>query len=237
MVNGVGNPDWQRRYVFSAAPLRTDTFSAAVQVVSPLLDNNGFQYLLHTVNSTGSTAFSSMQFSWYTDAAGTNLLTGTVVTVGPGFAQTFKIPCMTRYYKVNTTPVSASPTGTLITTTYGTNADQVAMLSEVIQNPMVSMSASLGASVSQNALMPSSLGGRVFVTVNHGGNNKWTAWLEYWDSSAQAYKIFYNMRGGDKGQSWGEHIWLPFAPIRVNMRNDDTVAQVTEFYMISANTP
>lgn len=237
MTNGIGNPDWQRRYVFSAAPIQNLSINTAVQTFQVVTDANGYQYLLLSAATFSSTATTRVQVRWSVDSAGSTILGVTDFVILPNAFQVLKVPVMTRYYQIETTLVSASGSGTMSLIIYGTNADQDDLLTQSTAIPMAAINASLGANVSQQVVMGGMYGGRVFATFNHAGNNKWTGWFEYYDWSAQAWIIFYNVRGLDKGQSWSEQVWLPYAPVRCNMRNDDTVAQITQLYVITANTP
>lgn len=237
MTSGVGNPDWQRRYVFSAVPLYSALFSVSGTIVSPVIDANGFTYIILTSQAQGTTAFIHITVNWFQDSAGTILIGGTDFVTVPGAADSIKIPAAARYFKIQTTNVGGGTTGNTLILTYGSTADQYDVMTGVTSTPLVAISASLGSGVTSTAAFTHLLPGRVMVQFNHATNSNWLGFIEYYDWTTASWHIFYNAYGASKGQSWVEHIWLPFAPIRANVRNTDAAAQVTEMYVITADTP
>jgi hypothetical protein len=237
MTTGIGNPDWQRRYAFSATPLFSSFFAVSGPIVSPVLDANGFPYIILTSKAGGTTAFIHFFINWYQDAAGTILLGGTDFVTVPGASETIKCPAMARYFTILTQNVGGGTTGTTLILVYGTVADQYDMMTGTTSVPLAAVNASLGAGVSQQVAFPHVLQGRVYATFNHGTNNNWLAFFDYYDFSATAWVTFYNVRGLDKGESWSEQLWLPSAPCRATVRNTDAAAQVTQMYVITADTP
>lgn len=237
MTSGIGNPDWQRRYAFSAVPILSLTYNDNVNANSPLTDGNGFQYFLTTITMGSSTVFARVQFLWYQDANATQFLGTTDFVVGPNQFVVIKVPAMTRYFKLAVGNVGGTTGHTIGALIYGTNADQEDLLTQNTDVPLGSINATLGAHAAQTVTLPGMYAGRAMITANHSGNNLYTVWLEYYDWSTQTWIIYYNIHGTDHGMAFTEQVWLPYTPVRLNMRNDDTVAQVSQAYLITANTP
>lgn len=232
MAVQIGNPDWQRRYTFSAVPLLVLTYPDNINSISGLIDSNGFEYLLLTTNSGGSNTFDRVKVDWYEDSSGSVALGTTDYTI-PG--QSFivqKIPVMTRYFKVEIGNVGGTTGGSIILTIYGTNADQENLLTQQTAIPMGFGNPSLGASATQTTVLSGIFGGRVFISVDQNTNNKWTAWLEFYNWQTQAWVQFWTIHGPDHGQSYSSDAMLLYAPCRINVRNDDTVAHVITWSVV-----
>jgi len=232
MTNGIGNPDWQRRYDFSAAPLLGLIYPDNVNGVSPLSDANGYEYLILSTNSGSSSAISHVKVDWYQDLSGMTLLGDTDYTIP---AQSFivqKVPVMTRYYRVEIGPVGGTTGNNINLVVYGTNGDQENLLTQNTAIPLGRNAVLLGASVVSTTIIGGAFGGRVFVSVDQNVNNKWTAWLEYYDWTQQAWLQFWTIHGPDHGQSYSSDAVLPYAPCRINVRNDDTVSHTITWSVV-----
>lgn len=237
MVTGIGNPDWQRRYAFSAVPLYSANFSVNGSIASPIVDANGFPFIILTSQAAGTTAFIHITVDWYQDAAGTILIAGTDFVTVPGGTQTIKIPAAARYFKILTSNAGGGTTGTTLILAYGTSSDQYDMMTGTTSQLIASVNQSIGSGLQMVINFPYVLPGRVFASFNHGTNSNWLAFMEYYDWSAANWLFFYNVHGSDRGMGWSEQIWLPFAPVRATVRNTDAAAQVTQMFITTADTP
>lgn len=233
MTNGIGNPDWQRRYSFSAVPLLELTYPDSLNSISNLIDSNGFQYLLVTTNSSGSNTLDHVKIDWFQDANASIAQGHTDYTIA---GQTFivqKVPVVTRYFKLEIGPVGGASGGSIVATVYATNTDQENLLTQNTAQPLFWNSVTIGAGLIQTNIISGMFGGRVSVSINDNSNNKWVAWLEYYDWTTQTWNIFYLVRGADRGQSWTEFVNLPYTPCRINVFNGDTVGQLFTYSVIA----
>lgn len=225
MTSGIGNPDWQRRYSFSAVPLYSASFAAAGTVTSPVVDANGYQYIMLTAQMSGTTSFTHIFVVWYQDSAGTIQIGGTDFMSVPGSSLTIKVPAAARYFRIQTVNVGGGNTGNFLILTYGSNADQDDTLTGQTSVPILYINASLGSGVIQQTTAAATFGGLATISVDQNFNTSWTAWAEYYDWSAAAWKQYVTWHGASKGQSFVDQVRLPYCPVRLNVRNDDTVAR------------
>jgi hypothetical protein len=233
MTNGIGNPDWQRRYVVSAAPIATGTFLDDTNRVIGPLDTNGYQYLLVTTNDPGATTFKHVKIDWFQDQAGTLAMGDTDWTIPPSSFIVIKTPVIARWYKVEIGPVGGATGHNTQLTVYGTNADQENLLTQNTAVPMGGDRTSVAAAGVHTVQLGGTFGGRVSVNMDDDGNNKWTLYMEYYDWTVSAWVQFMTWHGADKGQSFTGDVMLPYAPIRMNVRNDDTVAHFLTWSVIA----
>lgn len=233
MTGGIGNPDWQRRYTFSAVPLFTVTLPDNVNSTSTVQDSNGYQYLLVNFNIGASTAYSHVYINWYQDQALTVLLSRTDFTTGPQSSGVVKVPVMTRYYTFEMGNVGGATGHTWFVAIYGTNADQENLLIQNTAIPVGYASASVAAGATMTTNIVGMFGGEVMLSMDDGGNNKWTAWVDYYDWVSQQWLTIWSAHGADKGQAYAERIFLTYAPVRMNFRNDDTVAHILSQRMLA----
>lgn len=224
MTSGVGNPDWQRRYTTSAASLVNLTYADDVNRIGGPFDTNGFQYLLVTTNSGTSNVYARVKVDWYQDAATTLSLGTTAFVISPRSFNVVKVPVITRYYKVEIGPVGGTSGGSIVLVIYGTNADQENLLTQNTDVPEASIVQSVGAGLTVTTVVGGIFGGEVMLSFSDDTNKLWTQWLEYYDWTSQAWIKFWLAHGADKGQSYAEKIYIPYAPVRMNCRNDDTVS-------------
>jgi hypothetical protein len=237
VTSGIGNPDWQRRYTFSAVPLFSALFGLSGPVVSSPIDANGYPYIILTSRAAGTTAFIHVTVFWYQDSAGTILVSGTDFVTVPGADETIKMPAAARYFAIHTENVGGGTTGNTLILAYGTTADHHDMMTGITSQLIAAVNASIGAGVTSTVAFPNMLPGRVMVQFNHATNNLWQGWLEYYDRVAAAWTIFWNVHGTDVGMAYNTQVWLPFAPVRINVKNTDTVTQITQASVVTANAP
>lgn len=234
MTSGIGNPDWQRRYDFSPVPLLTLTYADNVNSNSPLTDANGFEYMLVAISMGSSTVFARMQMLWYQDANAANFFGVTDWVVAPGMFVVVKIPVMTRYFKLAVGNVGGATGHTIAAVIYGSNADQENLLTQNTAVPQTYINQAIGSTSIVTSSPMGTYGGPVMVSIDDNANNKWTCWMEYYDWSTQTWRQFWSAHGPDKGQGWAEMVILPYAPTRINIRNDDTV---THSFIVSVVCP
>lgn len=232
MTSGVGNPDWQRRYTTSAAPIATGTFLDDVNRILGPLDTNGYQYLLVTTNDGAATTYKRIKIDWYQDQALTQFMGTTAYVVAPSQFIVQKIPVITRWYQVEIGPVGGVTGHNTSLVIYGTNADQENMLTQDTDVPAGFGNPNLGTGVISTTILSGTFGGRVFVSVDQNANNKWTAWMEFYNWNTQAWVQFWTIHGPDHGQSYSSDAVLPYAPVRINVRNDDTVAHAITWSVV-----
>lgn len=224
MTTGIGNPDWQRRYTFSAAPILKLTYPDNINSASGLTDSSGFEYLLVTTNTVGSNTFDHVKIDWFQDVSGLIQLGVTDYTVsGQGFFVQ-KIPVMTRYFKLEIGPVGGVAGGSIIATIYGTNADQENLLTQNTSIPMLYINQTIGAGTILTQAVLGIDGGRAMVNVWDMVNNKWFLTIDYYDFTTQTYRPFYAVNGPDVGVAFRGDVILPYAPTRVNLNNLDVAA-------------
>lgn len=224
MTSGIGNPDWQRRYTVSAVPLLSLTYSDTTNANSPLVDSNGFQSLLVTTDAGLSSVYSRMQVLWYQDANATQFLGVTDWVNGPGAFITLKVPLATRYFKLAIGPVGGVTGGTIKAVVYGTNSDQENLLTQNTAIPLLWANPTIAAGATDTQTLGGMFGGTAMVMVDDGGNNLWTATLQYYDWSTQSFKSFWRARGAATGQTITQMVNLPYAPVRLQVTNNDTAA-------------
>jgi hypothetical protein len=234
VTTGIGNPDWQRRYTFSAVPLHSASYGVNGGFQGPVVDGNGFEYIIVTAQMGTTTSFTHIFIDWYQDSAGTIFIGGSDFMPVPTTSYSVKIPTATRYFRVRTQNAGGGTTGSALIVIYGTNADQVDTLTGATSVPIIYNNQSLGASAIVTVAANATYGGEVIVSVDDNVNNKWTAWAEYYDWSAAAWRQFWTAHGPDRGQSWTERIMIPYSPVRLNQRNDDTVAHTLIMAMVGS---
>jgi len=232
MGNQQGNPDWQRRYTVSAAPLLGLTYPDNINSISAISDSQGFEYLILTTNMGTSQVYAHVKVDFYQDSAGTIYMGTTDYTIPPQSFVAQKVPIVARFYKIEIGPVGGTTGQNISLAVYGTNADQENMLTQNTAIPQGHGNPSLGASATQTTILGGSFGGRVFISVDQNANNKWTSWLEYYDWTTQLWVQFWTIHGPDHGQSYNSDALLPYAPVRINVRNDDTVAHAITWSVV-----
>lgn len=233
MTGGIGNPDWQRRYVFSAQPLLTTSFTAGITSSIGILDSNGFQYLLFNYNSGGTTAFQLFQILWYKDAAGTVQVSNTEFFPVPNSSGVQRVPVMSRYYKVFCTFISGAVGGNISLLVYGTNADLDNTLTQNTSEPLNNGGVTLGAGLSQTNPFSGMYGGRVVCMIDQGVTNKWSVEVDYFDPNTKAWTEFFQIYGADHGLSFNGDMILPYAPVRLIVFNNDTVARAISWAVVA----
>lgn len=234
MTGGIGNPDWQRRYVTSAVPILTGTFLDDTNRVSGISDSNGYQYLLVSTNDPGATTYKHVKVDWFQDQGATLQMGTTDYTIQPNTFNVLKVPVITRWYKVEIGPVGGATGHNTTLVVYGTNADQENILTQNTAIPMAIASSSVAAGATMTTTVSGTFGGEVMLNMDDNVNNKWTAWMDYYDWSAAGWVTYWSTHGTDKGQAYTERIFLPYAPTRMNFRNDDTVSHILAQRMIAA---
>jgi hypothetical protein len=226
MTNGIGNPDWQRRYTTSAAPILTAVYPDNTNSISPLSDSNGYEYLTLIVNMGTSTVFARAVVIWYQDDAGTIQMATTTFVVGPQSSNAIKIPVISRFYTVSIGNVGGATGQNILLAVYGTNADNDNLLTQNTDQPQARASATIAAGGTLSTPVIGTFGGEVMMTMEMSGTAMWTAFVEYYDWSTKTYITFWTVRGLDKGMAYAERIFLPYAPVRMNIRNDDSTSHV-----------
>lgn len=235
MTSGIGNPDWQRRYVTSAVPITTQIFADDTNRVTPIQDSNGYQYLLVSTSDPGASTYKHVKIDWFQDQAATLQMGDTDYTIPPNNFIVQKIPVITRWYKVEIGPVGGASGFNTTLVIYGTNADQDNILTQNTAIPLAGQTIAAAApNADNNVIMGGIYGGEVMISMDDNVNNKWTAWLEYYDWTTSAFVQFWTAHGLDKGQAYSERLFLPYAPIRMHFRNDDTVNHILKQYMVAA---
>jgi hypothetical protein len=234
VTSGIGNPDWQRRYVTSAAAIFALTYPDNINSVSGVQDSNGFQYFLVTTAGQSSNVYAHIQVNWFQDAAATMSLGTTDYTIPPLSFIVVKVPVITRYYTIAVGNVGGATGHNITVVIYGTNADQENLLTQNTAIPMGGQSVNAAVGATNSVIVAGIYGGEVMLTMDDNVNNKWTEWVEYYDWPTQTWIQFWTAHGTDKGQAYTERIYLPYAPIRINCRNDDTVVHVLKQYMVAA---
>ena len=224
MTNGIGNPDWQRRYNFSAVPLLELSYSDSFNGVSPLIDSNGFQYLLVTTSATGSNTFDHVKVDWFQDANASIQQGFTDYTISGQSFIVQKIPVVTRYFKLEIGPVGGTPGGNIVATIYGTNADQSDLLTQNTAVPFLEFSNTVGAGTTQTVTTTGMYGGLATVHFSDDTNAIFNVSLDYYNWTNQLWRHFYIGFGANRGQAWSDNIMLPLAPVRANLTNTDTAA-------------
>lgn len=187
-----------------------------------------------STNSGSSPRYTEVLIEWYVDSAGSTFIGFTNWTIPPGIFYMNKVPCVSRYYRVRVIPVGLTGTGSILFLVYGTNGDQENQLTQNTAQPLKYANVSLGANVINTSGVFGPFGGVVQATVDDNVNNKWTFWMEYYDEQSQAWTQFITWHGTDKGQSFADTVYLPYAPVRFNIRNDDTV---THTFIVSVIAP
>lgn len=233
MTSGVGNPDWQRRYNFSAAPLLGLIYSDSINSTSGVRDTNGFPNLVVTTQASGSLVYAHVIVTWYQDSAGATPIGTVDWTTPPGAQISIKVPVAARYYSLQIGPVGGTTGHTIVGTIYGTTSDEQNILTQQTATPMGFGNPTLGASAVSTTILGGIFGGRVFVSIDDNGNNKWTSWIEYYNWSTQTWVQFWTVHGPDHGQSFNSDAILPYAPIRMNVRNDDTVSHALTWSIVA----
>lgn len=214
------------------APLLNLTYNDAISSVSAITDSNGFQYLAVTTDSGASNAFMHVKVDWFQDQNATLPMGFTDYVLPPLDFIVQKIPVMTRFFKLEMGPVGGVTGHTIKAIIYGTNADQENILTQQTATPMLQKNVAIAAGATQTDLIAGMLGASVHVSINDQMNNKWIAFMQYWDMNAQNWLIFWAARGADRGQSWSQYVNLPYAPCRMNVNNTDAVAQAFDYSVI-----
>lgn len=230
MTSGVGNPDWQRRYVFSAQPIYTATVPPNVTTTSALQDANGFQNLIVDFNSIGTTAFINVEILWFQDAAGTISICNTEFFPVPNSNMSQKIPVMARYYKITTAFVSGAAGGSIKLAVFGTNSDNLQLLTQDNIDPFIYVNQSIGAGVNVTTAAGGMYGGLVRISLDQGVSNKWALEMDYFSPTAATWREFWSTYGSIQGIAFSGELRLPYAPVRLITSNLDTVAQT---YIVS----
>lgn len=232
MTTGIGNPDWQRRYNFSAVPLFSFSFTDTGAVATAVFDANGYEYIMVSVNTGSSVVFGHLVFTWSQDSAGAIPVDTHAFTFGPGSTQTIKLPVLTRYYFFNYTP-SAGGTGQQVKgTIYGTNADQENLLTQNTDIPIIWANPSILAGATDTETYNATCGFGAVVMIDDGGNNLWTGTLQYYDFPTQSWKSFWRARGAAAGQTITQLVYLPYAPVRLQVTNNDTAVHTFILSMV-----
>lgn len=224
MTNGIGNPDWQRRYSFSAVPLLELTYSDSINSASGLIDSNGFQYLLITTNSNGSNTFDHVKVDWFQDANASIQQGDTDYTIAGQSFIVQKIPVVTRYFKLEVGPVGGTSGGSIVATVYGTNADQNDLLTQNTAIPFLEFSNTVGAGATTTVTGTGIFGGMATAHFSDDTNALFNVSLDYYNWTTQLWRHFYVAFGANKGQGWSDNVLLPYAPVRANLTNTDTAA-------------
>jgi hypothetical protein len=234
VTGGIGNPDWQKRYVFSAVPILTEAYPDNTNSVSPIIDSNGYQYLIVTTNAPGSNVFAHVKVDWFQDQLATLQMGDTDWTIPPGTFIVVKVPIVTRFFKLEIGNVGGATGSTIQAVVYGTNADQDNLLTQNTAIPLGGQTIAAATPGTTNSVIIAGMfGGEVMLTMDDNVNNKWTEWLEYYDWNTQTWIQFWTAHGLDKGQAYTERVFLPYAPIRMNCRNDDTVNHILKQFMVA----
>lgn len=229
MTNGIGNPDWQRRYTVSAVPIFSSFFSDMGTHVSGVNDSNGYQYLLVSTNADTSTAYTHVIINWYQDAAGTQNMGGTDWVTPPGVFIAQKVPVATRYYTVELSNISGGSNTFIAAVIYGTNADQENLLTQNTAQPLFFSGVAIAAGVTTTFPISGIFGGQVMLMIDDTANNKWSAKLQFYDWGSAAYHSIWAGYGSDLGQAMSMMVNMPYAPMQLLVTNLDTVANT--FFM------
>lgn len=233
MTGGIGNPDWQRRYVTSAVPIASAIFADDTNRVTGILDSNGYQYLVVSETDPSGGTYRHIKVDWFQDQGATLQMGTTDWTVQPNAFIVVKVPVITRWYKIEVGPVGGTSGHNTTVVVYGTNADQENLLTQNTAIPMAAQNGSVAAGATETVIVSGTYGGEVMLSMDDNVNHTWTAWVEYYDWTTETWIQFWSAHGTDKGQAYTERIFLPYAPVRMNFRNDDTVAHILKQYMIA----
>lgn len=226
MTSGIGNPDWQRRYGFSPVQLANYSFTDGVSYLTNTIDTNAFPNLLFTIFGPGTAAFNVLQIDWYNDANKTTLLITTTIVPTPSSECTIRVPVITRYFTITWQYVSGVGAGTWQVWVFGTTSNNDNQATQDTSTASIIINATVAAGATVTTMAASTYQGPAMIAVSHGTNNSWDSWLEYYDTNLKAWTQFWIVKGADKNSlAWTERIYLPYAPVRLNARNRDTVAQ------------
>lgn len=229
----VGSPDYIKRSGLSGTQLFSQTIPNNVGFQSSVIDTNGFAALLVTTNNQAVSDTVRIQILWYEDSGALVSLGNTDWVPALGTTISIYVPVIARYFILQQVHLSGAD-GTLSTHyVYGTNLQIDDLRTQNTDQPMGHDNPSLGASAIQTTVLAGIFGGRVMVSVDQNANNKWTSWLEYYDYLAAAWVQFWTIHGPDHGQSYNSDAILPYAPCRINVRNDDTVAHVITWSVVA----
>lgn len=228
----LGNPDWQRRYTTSMAPLLNLTYNDAIDSLSAITDSNGFEYINVTTDSGVSNAFMHVKLDWFQDQNATQPMGFTDYVIPPLDFIVQKIPIMTRYFKLEMGPVGGVTGHTVHAIVYGTNADQENIVTQQTATPMLQRNQTIPAGGTQTDQIAGMLGGPVKISINDEFNKNWIAFTQYWDFNVQNWLLFWAARGVDRGQSWSEYVNLPYAPCRLSVNNTDAAISTFDYSVV-----
>lgn len=223
MTNGIGNPDWQRRYDFSAAPLYQATFNTRISSVGPRVDANGYTNLILSVQAAGSTANNWVEIFFYPDGGTSTQVATIAVNLVPNSQSSFKMPVEARFFQVQNNYITGPAGGSAIITVYGTNDPNQNLLTQNTDQRQIGGNSGIAAGVTYTLTSNGTYGGPATIMFADDGNNKWFGTAEYYDRVAVAWVRFLFVFGADHGQSWIQDVNIPYAPVRLNITNQDTV--------------
>lgn len=232
MTNGIGNPDWQRRYSASAVPLQSGQSIDSTQGAYPTTDANGYEYLMVIVDMNNTTSYQRITLYWSQDPASQQVLGNTIYVLGPGKTTARRVPVIGRYFQLGVSNVGGGNGAEIPIIIYGTNGGYGDLLEQNTAQPLLQKNLSIAAGATQVDTLSDTVGGRVNVCINDETNNVWLAFLQYYDYVAQNWVMFWVARGSDKGQSWNEFVNLPYAPCRLSVRNSDTTAHLFDYAVL-----
>lgn len=230
----IGSPDYVRRFGVSGVTLFTQTLNNDTNHVSSVLDTNGFPSLVVTVHNLAVSDFVQSGIEWFADAAGTIALETSVWVPMPGGSVALHIPVLSRYFEYIQFNLAGADGTTSTVNIYGTSLPFVNVCNQNKFQPLCSVNATIASSAIQTQQLLRMFPGEAMITIDDNVNNKWTCWMEYWDATLKAWTQFWSAHGTDKGQGWTERVILPAAPVRVKVRNDDTVSHGFLVYVIGS---
>lgn len=224
MTGGIGNPDWQRRYVTSAVPILTATIADDTNRVTGIADSNGYEYLVVSTHDPGATTFKHIKVDWFQDQNATLQMGDTDWTIPPNSFNVVKVPVITRFYKIEIGPVGGASGNNTTLVVYGTNADQENLLTQNTAIPFIHAEPTIAAGATDTETATGIFGGNAMLMISDNGNNLWNASVQYYDWTTSAWATFWKGFGSFFGQTATQNIILPYAPIRVQTTNTDSAA-------------
>lgn len=234
MTSGIGNPDWQRRYNFSAQPLARFTFTDGVSFQTSVVDTNGFPNLLAGIDGPSTSAMNQFVIQWWQDAAMTIFIGNSAVVPTPNSSMVQRFPTMSRYCNFLWNYKSGAGASSWKVSIFGTTEGNDNTMTQNTDVASIIVSATVGAGATVTTMASGTFGGPALFQCSHANNNAWDSWLEYYDVNLLAWTQFWIVKGADKNAlAWTERIYLPFAPVRMNVRNRDTVAQVMNATLVN----
>lgn len=218
----VGFPDYARLAQQAGDLLWFAQQPANSNPSSPVIDVAGFTHVVVPWYGAGGNADIELGANWYYDQGETFKLFPFAWMPPPQQTAVEILPCYSRWMAFGWEWFRGNTAFQPVMFVYGLNSGVEQLLMQTGPRPYLVSTVSVGAGATQNVGPGEYYRGSMTLMIHHDTNATWHAHLDYYEVTTGAWVTYAQFNASHTTQDLATQVYLPPAPVRVALINDDT---------------